>query len=248
MTAEQPDDIYQFTIDLGKRAGYKSIDGIYSPPMSGNDVVNGIDANTSSNLAFTEKDNAVDASTVIATKCPSHEFIGEVTYAKSSARDYLRSLKQPVHPTWCVDPLDGTVNYIHLFPKFCVSIAILVKGRSVIGSCIGRGAWYNEKIPPTLTQKPSIPPTPTNAPSKKMDSFANMAPDRGGCCRRNCVLLETGGLGTTVNPPNDRETAPIEEVRLVGPPVIEIGRPFQERAVRDIWKCVKTPQIFRPSP
>jgi myo-inositol-1(or 4)-monophosphatase len=31
--------------------------------------------------------------------------------------------------TWLVDPLDGTINYIHGFPHFCVSLALLHKQR-----------------------------------------------------------------------------------------------------------------------
>ena len=118
----------------------------------------------------------------------SNRFIGEETYAKTSsaAREYLITSD----PTWCVDPLDGTVNYTHMFPMFCVSIAFLIGGRPVIGviyapmlnqlfsSCIGRGAWLNEStcLPlvrnakGTATNNKSdnygIPPMPQNAPSK----------------------------------------------------------------------------------
>ena len=35
--------------------------------------------------------------------------------------------------TWCVDPIDGTVNFVHGLPGFCVSIAARVEGRSVAG-------------------------------------------------------------------------------------------------------------------
>ncbi len=35
--------------------------------------------------------------------------------------------------TWCVDPIDGTVNFVHGLPGFCVSIAAQVEGRSVAG-------------------------------------------------------------------------------------------------------------------
>ena len=31
--------------------------------------------------------------------------------------------------TWIIDPLDGTTNFIHGFPVYCVSIALQVKGR-----------------------------------------------------------------------------------------------------------------------
>ncbi len=34
---------------------------------------------------------------------------------------------------WIVDPLDGTVNYAHAFPFFCVSIGLEVNGERVVG-------------------------------------------------------------------------------------------------------------------
>ncbi|RJE19298.1 Inositol monophosphatase QutG, partial [Aspergillus sclerotialis] len=121
-------------------------------------------------------------------------FIGEETYAKSQSREYLIDDQ----PTWCIDPLDGippiaycplhltnfintnpgTVNYTHIFPMFCVSIAFLISNRPVIGviyapfqnqlfsSCVGRGAWLNETRQLPLIRSPSIPPMPPNAPSK----------------------------------------------------------------------------------
>jgi len=35
--------------------------------------------------------------------------------------------------SWSIDPIDGTVNFVHGIPGFCVSIAALVDGRSVAG-------------------------------------------------------------------------------------------------------------------
>ena len=34
---------------------------------------------------------------------------------------------------WIIDPLDGTTNYLHDFPFFCVSIALQHKGRIITG-------------------------------------------------------------------------------------------------------------------
>ena len=34
---------------------------------------------------------------------------------------------------WIIDPLDGTLNYLHGFPQFCTSIALQVKGRTEVG-------------------------------------------------------------------------------------------------------------------
>jgi myo-inositol-1(or 4)-monophosphatase len=56
-------------------------------------------------------------------------------------------------PTWIVDPLDGTTNYVHDCPLYCVSIGLLVQGELVVGvvfdpsrqemfrAAIGQGAW-----------------------------------------------------------------------------------------------------------
>ena len=35
--------------------------------------------------------------------------------------------------TWIVDPLDGTTNYVHQVPHYAVSVALLRRGRPVVG-------------------------------------------------------------------------------------------------------------------
>lgn len=39
----------------------------------------------------------------------------------------------PAGPTWVVDPIDGTNNFVHGFPYFCVAIGVCVGGRPVVG-------------------------------------------------------------------------------------------------------------------
>lgn len=58
---------------------------------------------------------------------------------------------------WIIDPLDGTTNFIHGFPVYCVSIALAVNGRieqavvydptrnDLFTSTRGRGAFLNER-------------------------------------------------------------------------------------------------------
>lgn len=36
-------------------------------------------------------------------------------------------------PQWVIDPIDGTVNYFYGIPIFCVSIALRVRGETVLG-------------------------------------------------------------------------------------------------------------------
>ena len=61
---------------------------------------------------------------VLRTQFPTHCFIGEESASSVELTDA---------PTWCVDPVDGTTNFVHQFPFFCVSIGLFVKKRSVMG-------------------------------------------------------------------------------------------------------------------
>ena len=58
---------------------------------------------------------------------------------------------------WIIDPLDGTTNFIHGFPTYCVSIALAVRGKveqavvydptrnDLFYATKGRGAFMNER-------------------------------------------------------------------------------------------------------
>ncbi|KAF1833238.1 inositol monophosphatase [Decorospora gaudefroyi] len=175
MSTEELDDIYTFAVDLGKQAGKMLMEAAQlrisgSCPAPERDHVqkeNAVDL-------VTETDENVEAfiRSQIANKYPSHKFVGEESYSKGSSREYLIDAS----PTWCVDPLDGTVSYIHLFPMFCVSIAFIHNHKPLIGiiyapfsnhffsSCAGRGAFFNETQRLPLVRNP-IPPMPENAPS-----------------------------------------------------------------------------------
>jgi myo-inositol-1(or 4)-monophosphatase len=59
----------------------------------------------------------------LAASFPDHGFLAEEGLSRDSATD-LR---------WIIDPLDGTTNFAHTFPVFCVSIALERAGSSVLG-------------------------------------------------------------------------------------------------------------------
>ncbi|KAK7718669.1 hypothetical protein SLS64_002629 [Diaporthe eres] len=164
ISEKELDEIYAFAVQLGKDAGKMLMDAAKLRMASGGAAHESV-----------EKENAVDIVTKtdtgdsISKIYPSHKFIGEETYSAGSSKEYLINDE----PTWCVDPLDGTVNYTHLFPMFCVSIAFILGGRPVVGviyapflgqlftSRRGGGAFLNE------TQRlPLVPgvPIPANAP------------------------------------------------------------------------------------
>lgn len=56
---------------------------------------------------------------IIHGRYPDHTILGEEQGLKGDESDYL----------WIIDPIDGTTNYIHSFPVYCVSIALKIKGR-----------------------------------------------------------------------------------------------------------------------
>ena len=54
---------------------------------------------------------------------PDHAFLSEESgYSGNENSDFL----------WIIDPLDGTNNFIHGIPHYCVSIALQVKGRTEV--------------------------------------------------------------------------------------------------------------------
>src|SRR5579872_2017744 len=54
---------------------------------------------------------------------PDYNVVAEEGSAHRSASDYR----------WYVDPLDGTTNFAHGFPVFCISIGLERKGELVAG-------------------------------------------------------------------------------------------------------------------
>jgi myo-inositol-1(or 4)-monophosphatase len=84
----------------------------------------------------------------IREEWPSHDVMGEEGSRIQTGSDYL----------WYIDPLDGTTNFAHGFPVFCVSIALEHKGTRVAGAVfdptrdelfaaeLGRGAYLNHHL------------------------------------------------------------------------------------------------------
>jgi myo-inositol-1(or 4)-monophosphatase len=84
---------------------------------------------------------------------PEHRFLGEEDAAGLSLEE--TRLPPDAPPTWIVDPLDGTANYVHDVPAYCVSIGLFAGGKPVIGvihdprqnevftAALGMGAFLN---------------------------------------------------------------------------------------------------------
>lgn len=87
----------------------------------------------------------------IRAKYPEHQFIGE-----EDSSDGKKAVLTDA-PTWIIDPVDGTMNFVHSFPHSAISVALLVDKVAEIGIVFnpvlgqkftarrGQGAFYNGK-------------------------------------------------------------------------------------------------------
>jgi len=99
----------------------------------------------------TDVDHAAEAVIIetLLTAYPGHGILAEETGSQHGAQDS--------EFIWIIDPLDGTTNFIHGFPVYCVSIALAVRGKveqavvydpsrnDLFTATKGRGAYMNER-------------------------------------------------------------------------------------------------------
>lgn len=84
---------------------------------------------------------------IIHSVYPEHSIFAEESGASNKGNDYR----------WIIDPIDGTTNYIHSIPFFCISIALEYKNQIILGVIYdpvrnemfhaekGKGAYLNNR-------------------------------------------------------------------------------------------------------
>lgn len=101
------------------------------------------------NDLVTEVDKKSEAkiTEVIHKHFPEHNVLGEEEGDRNKKSDYV----------WIVDPIDGTINFAHALPIFCISVALEIKGKVTLGMVYnpvskerffaeaGMGAYLNDK-------------------------------------------------------------------------------------------------------
>jgi myo-inositol-1(or 4)-monophosphatase len=108
---------------------------------------------------------------------PAHDILGEEEGLIDTGSDYR----------WYVDPLDGTTNFAHGFPVFCVSLALEHQGRRIAGVVYdptrqemftaeqGSGAYLNQepiRVSPTAQLAEAL--VATGFPSHKRHKNPNI--------------------------------------------------------------------------
>ena len=118
----------------------------------------------------------------LLTAYPTHGILAEESGSEHGAKDS--------DFVWIIDPLDGTTNFIHGFPVYCVSIALAVRGKveqavvydptrnDIFCATKGRGAYMNDRrirvAKRTRLQECLISTGFPYRPGDKLKSYLNM--------------------------------------------------------------------------
>jgi len=146
---------------------------------------------------------------LISERFPDHHMLGEEGLTRQEgASDYR----------WVIDPLDGTSNYVHGFPYYCVSIGLEFQGELVLGVVYdpnrdemfsafrGQGAKLNGKSMTTsrilsLDQAMLVASLPvgTNGRDIAVDRFLRVLPEaqtlqRTGSAALNLCYVSAGRI------------------------------------------------------
>ena len=98
---------------------------------------------------------------IIKDKFPGHSIMTEESGEEIHKSDYC----------WVIDPLDGTNNFYHKFPMFCVSIALYKKGKPLIGVVfdpLKKELFYAEKNEGAFLNNKKIKVSSSNKLSKSL--------------------------------------------------------------------------------
>lgn len=88
----------------------------------------------------------------ILQRCPGHDIMAEESTELGDAAS-IRGRFEGADHLWVLDPLDGTTNYLHSYPAYAASVAVVTGGAVVAGAVVhgvhgtewcawrGGGAW-----------------------------------------------------------------------------------------------------------
>ena len=103
---------------------------------------------------LTETDMKVEQHLIkgLGEKFVDHQFIGEESVSNDGLIKEFSNA-----PTWIIDPIDGTMNFVHSNPLVCTSVGLTINRKLVAGvincplvglmytAIKGKGAWVNGK-------------------------------------------------------------------------------------------------------
>lgn len=146
MSFEEIDSIFEVAVRLAKEAGEVIKEAFYSEKT--------INTKSCDTDLVTETDKKVEKIVFdkIRETFPNHECIGEETTSESGAQCTWTD-----KPTWIIDPIDGTTNFVHKFPYVAICIGVTINKVTQVGIVFnpilnelftakkGHGAFLNGK-------------------------------------------------------------------------------------------------------
>ncbi|KAG8875495.1 hypothetical protein FRB98_007795 [Tulasnella sp. 332] len=160
LSQKQLEAILEFSIDIAKQAGALILEGsqVIRQHLGG---VSTVDEKKNSVDLVTEYDVRVEdlVRSKISSDYPTFCFIGEESFSQGIRPELTDN------PTFCVDPIDGTTNFVHGFPFACISIGLIYRRRPVIGyfALKGSGAYLNSRATKLPLCLPGPLPSLSNA-------------------------------------------------------------------------------------
>jgi len=159
LNSTELEGLLQFSIKLARTAGEVILEGSKAIRQA----ASAVDSKSNTVDLVTEWDVKVEelVKHEVSSNYPGYGFIGEESYSKGDHPELTDD------PTFCVDPIDGTTNFVHGFPFACISIGVIYRKRPVIGvifnpflnqlysALTGHGAYLND-----TTRLPLSPPAP----------------------------------------------------------------------------------------
>ncbi|KAF5332667.1 hypothetical protein D9611_005190 [Ephemerocybe angulata] len=127
LSSDDLHNILAFTVALARQAGTLILEG--SEVIQSHSEESNVGEKKNSVDLVTEYDVRVEklVQDRLKQQYPTFKFIGEESYS-AGKRDPLTN-----EPTFCVDPIDGTTNFVHGFPFACISLGLIYERRPVLG-------------------------------------------------------------------------------------------------------------------
>ena len=155
------EEIFHITKDLVLKAGISVKEAFESREII-NSSTEVKDSNPTDLVTVVDKNVEKFLFTSLKEKFPSFSLVGEETVSSSESK----KVNLTDDPTWVIDPIDGTTNFVHGFPFIGICVGLLVKKEPVLGiiynpvlnemySAIkGKGAFLNDKKLPLIKNTP----------------------------------------------------------------------------------------------
>ncbi|KAF4623456.1 hypothetical protein D9613_002267 [Agrocybe pediades] len=127
LKAEDLKTILSYVVDLAREAGQLILEGSVAIQSASSE--SGVNEKKNSVDLVTEYDVRVEelVKKKLKSQYPTFQFIGEESYSAGSRSPLTNE------PTFCVDPIDGTTNFVHGFPFVCISLGLIYNKRPVLG-------------------------------------------------------------------------------------------------------------------